>query len=64
MFCEQGIGTGGFKRPEDAKLHIGIAYLQAGRAADAIRMFKSVQGVDGTADLARYWTMLANHPVI
>lgn len=57
---EQGIRKGGFKRPDDARLHMGIAYLQANRKPDAIQALKSVQGTDGTADLARYWIMLAN----
>ncbi|GAC1417821.1 MAG: hypothetical protein NVSMB6_20010 [Burkholderiaceae bacterium] len=60
---EQGIARGGLKRPEDAKLHLGIAYLQAGKKAEAIKMLKTVQGGDGTADLARYWIILANHPI-
>ncbi len=57
---EQGLKKGGFTRPNDARLHAGVAYLQAGRKADAIRTFKSVKGTDGTADLSRYWIMLAN----
>lgn len=57
---EQGMKKGGFKRPEDAKLHMGIAYLQAGRKAEAIQTLKSVQGTDGVADLARYWVLVAN----
>lgn len=59
---EQGIARGGLKRPEDAKLHLGIAYLQAGKKAEGIKTLKTVQGADGTADLARYWIILANHP--
>ena len=52
---EQGIRKGGLKRPEDAKLHLGIAYLLAGQKAKAVQTFKTVQGQDGTADLARLW---------
>jgi hypothetical protein len=62
QLVEQGLKLGGFKRPDDARLHAGLAYLQAGRKADAMRTLKSVQGKDGTADLARYWVMLANRP--
>lgn len=58
---EQGIRKGGMKRPDDAKLHAGIAYLQAGRKAEGVQMLKSVQGSDGTADLARYWIMQEKH---
>ena len=52
---EQGVKKGGLRRPEDAKLHLAIAYLAAGQKAKAIDAFKSVQGADGTADLARLW---------
>jgi tetratricopeptide (TPR) repeat protein len=56
---EKGLKAGGIKRSEDAKLHMGIAYLHAGQKAKAIETFKSVQGSDGTADLARYWMLHA-----
>ena len=59
----EGIARGGLKRPDDARLHLGMAYLQAGKKADAIKAFQSVKGTDGTADLARYWIILANRPV-
>ena len=60
---EQGIAKGGLSRPEDAKLHLGIAYLWSGKKADAIKILKTVQGADGTADLARYWIIQANRPL-
>lgn len=53
---EAGIAKGGLKHPEDDKLHLGLAYLQAGNRAKAIQTLKRVQGNDGTADLARLWT--------
>ena len=52
---EAGIKKGGLRRPEDAKLHLGLAYLQAGHKAKGIQALKSVQGTDGVADLARLW---------
>ena len=52
---EQGIAKGGLKRPEDGKLHLGIAYLQAGNRAKASQVLRSVGGTDGTAELARLW---------
>ena len=52
---EQGIAKGGLKQPEDAKLHLGLAYLQADNKTKAVQILKSVQGNDGTADLARLW---------
>jgi len=57
---EKGIRIGGLRRPEDAKLHLGIALLQGGHKARAIQTFKSVQGGDGTADLSRLWVIHAN----
>lgn len=56
---EQGIAKGGLKRADDAKLHLGIAWLMAGEAARAQAVFKSVTGNDGTADLARLWSLVA-----
>ena len=52
---EQGIAKGGLKRAEDAKLHLGMAYLQAGNRAKAAQVLRSVAGTDGAADLARLW---------
>ncbi len=56
---KDGIAKGGLKRLEDAKLHLGIAQLTAGEKAKAQATFKSVQGSDGTADLARLWALYA-----
>ena len=56
---EQGIKKGGLRRPEEAKLHLGIAYLQAGQKAKALQVLKTVGGTDGAADLARLWTLQA-----
>jgi hypothetical protein len=57
QLVQQGIAKGGLKRAEDAKLHLGIAYLAAGDAAKAQAAFKTVTGADGTADLARLWAL-------
>jgi outer membrane protein assembly factor BamD (BamD/ComL family) len=54
---EQGIRKGGLKHPQDAKLHVGIAYFLSGQKARAIEVFRTVQGADGTADLARLWAL-------
>jgi lipopolysaccharide biosynthesis regulator YciM len=53
---EQGIAKGGLKSMEEAKLHLGMAYLQSGNRDKALEVFKSIQGTDGAADLARLWT--------
>jgi hypothetical protein len=57
---EQGIKKGGMKRVDDARLHMGLAYLQAGKKANGVQMLKSVHGTDGTAELARYWVLQVN----
>lgn len=59
---EQGLQKGGLGRPDDVRLHLGIAYLRAGQKAKAVEMFKSVQGADGTAALARLWAIHAQRP--
>jgi tetratricopeptide (TPR) repeat protein len=56
---EKGIEKGGLKHPEDAKLHLGLVYLQAGNKAEAVPILKSVRGTDGAADLARLWILQA-----
>ncbi|HEV2675714.1 MAG TPA: hypothetical protein VGV37_14310 [Aliidongia sp.] len=54
---EAGIRKDALKHPEDAKLHLGLAYLAAGQKAKAVQMLKTVGGTDGTADLARLWIL-------
>ena len=56
---EQGIAKGGLKRPEDAKLRLGLALLQARQKAKAVQVLRSVQGNDGAADLGRLWALYA-----
>jgi tetratricopeptide (TPR) repeat protein len=55
---EQGIAKGGLKAPEEAKLHLGMAYLQSGNKAKAAEIFKTLQGSDGASDLGRYWLLI------
>jgi hypothetical protein len=59
QLMQQGIAKGGLKRPEDAKLHLAVAYLTAGEAAKAQSTLRTVSGSDGTADLARLWMLYA-----
>jgi len=54
---EQGIKKGGLKRPEDAKLALGYAQVHAGQKARGVQTLKTVQGSDGTADIARLWAL-------
>jgi hypothetical protein len=59
---EQAIAKGGLKRPEDAKLRLGMALLQTGskNKAKAVQTLRSVQGADGAADLGKLWALYAN----
>jgi len=56
---EQGIAKGQLRHAEDARLHLGMAYLLAGRKDEALKALKVVQGADGTQDLARLWAAQA-----
>ena len=55
---QQGLAKGGLKRPEDAKLHLGIAQVLASDAKGQATL-RGVSGNDGTADLARLWSLFA-----
>jgi len=51
---QQGIAKDSLKRPEDAKLRLGVAMLQSGKArANAVKQLRTVQGTDGAPDVAR-----------
>jgi hypothetical protein len=53
---EQGIAKGGLRRPDEAALRLGYVQWRAGRTEDALKTLSSVQGNDGSADIARLWT--------
>ena len=56
---QQGITKGSLKRPEDAKLRLGMAQLQSPKMkAAAVQTLRSVKGTDGAAEIARLWTIL------
>ena len=56
---EQGIKKG-VRRPEDAKLRLGEAQLQAGRRESGVRTLREVKDTkDGAADIARLWVLHA-----
>ena len=58
---QQGLKSGGgFQRVDHAKLQLGYAYHLAGQKDKAIQTFKSVQGTDGAAALARLWVIRLN----
>ncbi|MEP7157719.1 MAG: hypothetical protein ABI905_18185 [Betaproteobacteria bacterium] len=60
---DAGIKKGSLRRPEDAKLHLGLAYLQSGQKGKGIQILKTVQGNDGVADLARLWIIFSQKNV-
>jgi hypothetical protein len=53
---EQGIAKGGLRRPDEAALRLGYVQWRAGRTDDALKTLATVQGTDGSADIARLWT--------
>ena len=56
---ERGLAKGvpDAKRPQDAKLHLGVAYYMAGRKDKALAIFPTVEGVHGAADMGRLWAI-------
>jgi hypothetical protein len=55
---EQGIAKGNLKRPDEARLRLGMAQLQApGKRQAAVQTLRSVKGGDGAADIARLWVV-------
>jgi hypothetical protein len=57
---DQGMKLGTARRPEEQKLHYGIALFKAGKKAQAVTALKAVKGTAGEADLARYWLLYIN----
>ena len=54
----QGMAKGGLRRPDEAHLRLGMVLAGVNGKADAARSaFSAVAGNDGTADLARLWTL-------
>ena len=51
-YMEEGIKKGSLKRPEDAKLLLGVAQLQSGSRARGLQTLKTLHSRDGPADLA------------
>ncbi len=54
---QKGLQKGGLKHPEDAQLHLGVAYLQAGQKDKAQASLGAVTGADGVRDLAQLWLL-------
>ena len=56
---QKGLKKGGLEHPDDAKLHLGIAYLLSGDKAKAQESFNSLSGRDATRDLGQLWLIEA-----
>jgi hypothetical protein len=55
---EQGIAKGNLKRPDEAKLRLGMAQLQLpGKKQAAVQTLRGVKGTDGAAEIARLWVV-------
>ncbi|HMY98370.1 MAG TPA: hypothetical protein PLG92_01460 [Piscinibacter sp.] len=56
---EQSVGRSGLKRPDEARLHLGQAYLAAGQPEKAAEAFAEVTTSGPVATLARLWRLHA-----
>lgn len=59
---EKAIAKGIAKRPEDARLRLAVAYIQAGQTDKASQILATVSGPEGLTELVRYWTWAIRKP--
>lgn len=59
---EAGLAKGNLRRGDEARLHQGIALWMAGKRDDAVKAFAEVKGADGSAVLARVWSLFVRSP--
>jgi hypothetical protein len=57
---QSALQKGGFKNPDEQKLHLGYWQLKAGKKAPALETLKQVKAADGSGDLAHLWTLYAS----
>jgi hypothetical protein len=57
---ETAIAGGKLAHPDQAQLHLGVAYYFAGQKSRAAQAFRAVKGTDGSSDLARLWLLVAS----
>jgi len=57
---DSAIASGKLQHPDQAQLHLGVAYYIAGQKARAAQAFRAVKGTDGSSDLARLWLLVAS----
>lgn len=58
---QQGVARGSLANADEARLHLGYAQLLAGKKDEALKSFGAVRGADGTAELARLWSIRARN---
>ncbi|MDZ5646356.1 hypothetical protein [Nitrospirillum sp. BR 11828] len=60
---QKGIDKGGLKNPADAKLHLAVAYLNAGQKDQAQKTFQELTSApEGVGELAKAWLLYLNQP--
>jgi tetratricopeptide (TPR) repeat protein len=59
---EKGIAKGISRHPEDARLRLGVSYIQAGKNEKALQTLSTITGPEGLTELARYWTWAIRKP--
>ncbi|TWB34599.1 tetratricopeptide repeat protein [Nitrospirillum pindoramense] len=60
---QKGIDKGGLKNPADAKLHLAVAYLNAGQKDQAEKLFQELSSApEGVGELAKAWLLYLNQP--
>ncbi|MGA9918468.1 MAG: tetratricopeptide repeat protein [Paraburkholderia sp.] len=57
VLIETGLAKGGLADPNEARLHLGIAYYLAGQKGKALNAFDAVAGNGEAATLARLWKL-------
>ncbi|HRD96828.1 MAG TPA: hypothetical protein PLA97_10575 [Rubrivivax sp.] len=56
---QKGIAKGSLKRPDDAKLRLGMAQLQSPKTKSAaLQTLRSVKGTEGASDIARLFAIV------
>jgi tetratricopeptide (TPR) repeat protein len=56
---QKGIAKGSLKRPEDARLRLGMAQLQSPKFKSAgMQTLRGVKGTEGAGDIARLWAIV------
>lgn len=59
---EKALAKGIAKRPEEARLRLAVAYIQAGQPEKASQTLATVSGPEGLTELVRYWTWAIRKP--